>query len=158
MNTVFMGTPDFAVPSLRALIEGGHTVSAVFTQPDKPKGRGMKLTPPPVKEYALSHGIDVYQPQSLKRETETVTPLIKSLAPDCIVVVAYGKLLPPEILEIPRFGCVNVHGSLLPKYRGAAPIQWTPAISCFRPPLRSEPPRPRQSFTTGFPLSEPSFL
>ena len=125
MNTVFMGTPDFAVPSLRALIEGGHTVSAVFTQPDKPKGRGMKLTPPPVKEYALSQGIEVYQPQSLKRETETVTPLIKSLAPDCIVVVAYGKLLPPEILEIPRFGCVNVHGSLLPKYRGAAPIQWT---------------------------------
>ena len=125
MNIVFMGTPDFAVPSLKALIEGGHNVRAVFTQPDKPKGRGMKLTPSPVKEYALSQEIEVYQPQSLKRETETVTPLIKSLEPDCIVVVAYGKLLPSEILEIPRFGCVNVHGSLLPKYRGAAPIQWT---------------------------------
>ena len=125
MNIVFMGTPDFAVPSLKALVEAGHTVRAVFTQPDKPKGRGMKLTPPPVKEYALTQGIEVYQPQSLKRETETVTPLIKCLSPDCIVVVAYGKILPPEVLEIPRFGCVNVHGSLLPKYRGAAPIQWT---------------------------------
>ncbi len=125
MNIVFMGTPDFAVPSLKALLGNGHSVKAVFTQPDKPKGRGMKLTPSPVKEYALSQGIEVYQPQSLKRESETVTPLIKSLEPDCIVVVAYGKLLPPEILEIPRFGCVNVHGSLLPKYRGAAPIQWT---------------------------------
>ena len=109
MNIVFMGTPDFAVPSLKALVEAGHTVSAVFTQPDKPKGRGMKLTPPPVKEYALTQGIEVYQPQSLKRETETVTPLIKGLSPDCIVVVAYGKILPPEVLEIPRFGCVNVH-------------------------------------------------
>ena len=120
-----MGTPDFAVPSLKALVDAGHRISAVFTQPDKPKGRGMKLTPPPVKEFALTQNIGVYQPQSLKRETETVTPLIKSLAPDCIVVVAYGKLLPPEILAIPRLGCVNVHGSLLPKYRGAAPIQHT---------------------------------
>ena len=125
MNIVFMGTPDFAVPTLKAIVDAKHTVSAVFTQPDKPKGRGMKLTPPPVKEFAITHGIDVYQPQSLKRETETVTPLIRSLSPDCIVVVAYGKILPPEILEIPKLGCVNVHGSLLPKYRGAAPIQWT---------------------------------
>lgn len=125
MNIVYMGTPDFAVPSLKALVEAGHRVSAVFTQPDKPKGRGMKLTPSPVKEYALTQGIEVYQPQSLKREIETVVPLIKSLAPDCIVVVAYGKLLPPEVLDIPKLGCVNVHGSLLPKYRGAAPIQWT---------------------------------
>ena len=125
MNIVFMGTPDFAVPSLKALVEAGHAVKAVFTQPDKPKGRGMKLTPSPVKEYALTRGIEVFQPQSLKRETETVTPLIKSFEPDCIVVVAYGKILPPEVLEIPRLGCVNVHGSLLPKYRGAAPIQWT---------------------------------
>lgn len=125
MNIVFMGTPDFAVPSLKAIVEGGHNVSAVFTQTDKPKGRGLKLTPPPVKEYAVSQGIKVYQPTSLKRETETVTPLIKELGPDCIVVVAYGRILPPEILEIPRLGCVNVHGSLLPKYRGAAPIQHT---------------------------------
>lgn len=125
MNIVFMGTPDFAVPTLKALVEAGHAVAGVFTQPDKPKGRGMKLTPPPVKEYAISQGIEVYQPQSLKRELETQLPLIRELQPDCIVVVAYGKLLPPEILAIPRFGCVNVHGSLLPKYRGAAPIQWT---------------------------------
>lgn len=125
MNIVFMGTPDFAVPTLKALVEAGHSVKGVFTQPDKPKGRGMKLTPPPVKEYAVSQGIEVYQPQSLKRELETVLPLIQELRPDCIVVVAYGKLLPPEVLEIPEFGCVNVHGSLLPKYRGAAPIQWT---------------------------------
>lgn len=125
MNIVFMGTPDFAVPTLKALVEAGHAVKGVFTQPDKPKGRGMKLTPPPVKEYALSQGIEVYQPQSLKRELETVLPLIQGLRPDCIVVVAYGKLLLPEVLAIPELGCVNVHGSLLPKYRGAAPIQWT---------------------------------
>ena len=125
MNIVFMGTPDFAVPSLQALIDAGHNVRAVFTQPDKPKGRGMRLTPPPVKELAQKYGIEVFQPQSLKRETETCTPLIRSLSPDVIVVVAYGKLLPPEVLEIPPLGCVNVHGSLLPKYRGAAPIQHT---------------------------------
>ena len=125
MNIVFMGTPDFAVPSLQALIDAGHNVRAVFTQPDKPKGRGMRLTPPPVKELAQKYGIEVFQPQSLKRETETCTPIIRSLSPDVIVVVAYGKLLPPEILEIPPLGCVNVHGSLLPKYRGAAPIQHT---------------------------------
>ena len=125
MNIVFMGTPDFAVPSLQALIDAGHNVRAVFTQPDKPKGRGMRLTPPPVKELAQKYGIEVFQPQSLKRETETCMPIIRSLSPDVIVVVAYGKLLPPEILEIPPLGCVNVHGSLLPKYRGAAPIQHT---------------------------------
>ena len=125
MNIVFMGTPDFAVPSLEAIIAAGHKVSAVFTQSDKPKGRGMKLTPPPVKELALSVGIPVFQPESLKKEVETVAPQIRAMSPDCIVVVAYGKLLPPEILKIPRLGCVNVHGSLLPKYRGAAPIQWT---------------------------------
>ena len=125
MNIVFMGTPDFAVPSLQALIDAGHNVRAVFTQPDKPKGRGMRLTPPPVKELAQKYGIEVFQPQSLKRETETCMPIIRSLSPDVIVVVAYGKLLPPEVLEIPPLGCVNVHGSLLPKYRGAAPIQHT---------------------------------
>ncbi len=125
MNVVFMGTPDFAVPSLEALLASGYKVSAVFTQPDKPKGRGMKLTPPPVKELAEKNGITVYQPASLKRETEVYTPIIRDLCPDFIVVVAYGKLLPPEVLEIPKYGCINVHGSLLPKYRGAAPIQHT---------------------------------
>ncbi len=125
MNIVFMGTPDFAVPTLEKLLESGHKVGAVFTQPDKPKGRGMKLTPPPVKELAEKENIPVYQPQSLKKEAERYSEIIEALHPDCIVVVAYGKLLPPEILKIPRFGCINVHGSLLPKYRGAAPIQWT---------------------------------
>ncbi len=125
MNIVFMGTPDFAAPSLKALLDSGHCVSAAFTQTDKPRGRGMKLVPSPIKELALERGIPVYQPASLKKEVETVAPLIKSLEPDCIVVVAYGKILPPEILSIPKFGCINVHGSLLPKYRGAAPIQRT---------------------------------
>ncbi len=125
MNIIFMGTPDFAIPTLKALYDNGHNVMAVFTQTDKPKGRGMKLTPSPVKEFALAHNTLVYQPESLKRETETYTPIIKDMNPDAIVVVAYGKLLPPEVLEIPKLGCINVHGSLLPKYRGAAPIQWT---------------------------------
>lgn len=125
MKIVFMGTPDFAVPSLEKLIENGYEVSAVFTQTDKPKGRGNKLAFSPVKEFALSHNIRVYQPVSLKKEIEAYVPVIKELAPDAIVVVAYGKILPPEVLSIPRLGCVNVHGSLLPKYRGAAPIQWT---------------------------------
>lgn len=120
-----MGTPDFALPGLEALIREGYTVSAVFTQPDKPKGRGMRLTSPPVKEFALSHNIPVFQPVSLKKETDTYVPVIKSFNPDFIVVIAYGKILPKEILDIPRLGCINVHGSLLPKYRGAAPIQWT---------------------------------
>lgn len=125
MNIVFMGTPDFAAVSLKALIDAGHRIGAVFTQPDKPRGRGMKLTASPVKVLAEANGIPVYQPQSLKKETETVTPLIKGLNPDCIAVVAYGKILPPEILSIPRLGCVNLHGSLLPEFRGAAPIQHT---------------------------------
>ena len=125
MKIVFMGTPDFAVPSLKALYESGEEIAAVFTQTDKPKGRGNKLAFSPVKEFALAHDIKVYQPASLKRETEVYTPIIKELDPDVIVVVAYGKILPPEVLSIPKLGCVNVHGSLLPKYRGAAPIQWT---------------------------------
>lgn len=124
MNVVFMGTPDFAVPTLQALYDGGHNVQAVFTQPDKPKGRGYKLTPPPVKVLALSHDTHVYQPASLKKNGEEYIELLKKLAPDCIVVVAYGKILPQSVLEIPKYGCVNVHGSLLPKYRGAGPIQW----------------------------------
>ena len=125
MNIVFMGTPDFAVPCLQALIDGGHNVQAVFTQPDKPKGRGYKLLPPPVKELAITHNIPVYQPLSLKKGDDAAAAYetLKQLAPDLIVVVAYGKLLPKEILELPKYFCVNVHASLLPKYRGAAPIQ-----------------------------------
>ena len=123
MNLVFMGTPDFAVPALHALIKAGHTVSGVFCQPDRPKGRGHKLTPPPVKEAALTYDIPVYQPDSVK--TPEVLAQLKELNPDCIVVVAYGKLLPQSILTLPRYGCVNIHASLLPNYRGAAPIQWS---------------------------------
>lgn len=126
MNIVFMGTPDFAVPCLDALIKSGENVTAVFTQPDKPKGRGYKLTPPPVKELALRHNIPVYQPVSLKKgeEAEAAVNTLKELSPELIIVVAYGKILPKEILDIPRY-CINVHASLLPKYRGAGPIQWS---------------------------------
>lgn len=120
-----MGTPTFAIPSLEALLKNGHTVSAVFTQTDKPKGRGNKIAFSPVKEYALAHNIPVYQPNSLKKEAEAYLPILKDLNPDMIVVAAYGKILPVEILDLPKYGCINVHGSLLPKYRGAAPIQWT---------------------------------
>ncbi|HEX3039582.1 MAG TPA: methionyl-tRNA formyltransferase [Caproiciproducens sp.] len=122
MRIVFMGTPDFAVPCLQSLIDAGHDVCAAFTQPDKPKGRGYTLTPPPVKELALRHQIQVFQPKTLR--TAEAAETIRRLHPDAIVVVAYGKLLPKEILDIPRLGCINVHASLLPKYRGAAPIQW----------------------------------
>lgn len=127
MNIVFMGTPDFAVPCLKALVESGENVTAVFSQPDKPKGRGYKLTPPPVKEYALSQNIPVYQPVSLKKgdEAEETYETLKQLAPDLIVVVAYGKILPTRILELPKTYCINIHASLLPKYRGAGPIQWS---------------------------------
>lgn len=118
-----MGTPDFAIPALRSLIASEHEVAAVFTQPDKPKGRGMKLTPPPVKELAAENNIEVFQPQSLKKDADEYIAKIREISPDVIVVAAYGKLLPKEVLEIPRYGCVNVHGSLLPRYRGAAPIQ-----------------------------------
>ncbi|MGN0643237.1 MAG: methionyl-tRNA formyltransferase [Huintestinicola sp.] len=126
MNIVFMGTPDFAVPCLKALCESGENVTAVFTQPDKPKGRGYKLTPPPVKEYAVSRNIPVYQPVSLKKgeDAENAYNMLKELAPDLIVVVAYGKLLPKCILDIPKTYCINIHASLLPRYRGAGPIQW----------------------------------
>lgn len=125
MNIIFMGTPDFAVPTLDLIYKSDkHNVQAVFTQPDKPKGRGYKLTPPPVKVLAVEHGTPVYQPQSLKNGGEEYIEIIKNLAPDCIVVAAYGKILPKEVLDIPKYGCVNVHGSLLPKYRGAGPIQW----------------------------------
>lgn len=123
MNIVFMGTPDFAVGTLNALVEQGHTLSDVVTQPDKPKGRGMDMTFSPVKEYALSHGIPVLQPAKVKGNEEFEETL-REFAPDVCVVVAYGKILPASILNIPRLGCVNVHASLLPKYRGSAPIQW----------------------------------
>lgn len=126
MNIVFMGTPDFAVPCLKALIDSGENVQAVFTQPDKPKGRGYKLAPPPVKELALQYKIPVYQPVSLKKgeDAESAINVLHQLKPDLIIVVAYGKILPKEILDIPEY-CINVHASLLPKYRGAGPIQWS---------------------------------
>ncbi|MBE6823826.1 MAG: methionyl-tRNA formyltransferase [Ruminococcaceae bacterium] len=123
MKIVFMGTPDFAVASLEKLIEVGHDVCAVFTQPDKPRGRKMVMTPPDVKVCALSHGLDVYQPKTLKDGKALET--IKELSPDVIVVAAYGKILPKEIIDYPKYGCINIHGSILPKYRGAAPIQWS---------------------------------
>ena len=122
MRIVFMGTPDFAVASLRRLAEEGHDICGVFTQPDKPKNRGMKLMFPPVKEYALTHGMTVYQPLGI-RDGEALA-VLRQLEPELIVVAAYGKILPEEILELPKYGCINVHSSLLPKYRGAAPIQW----------------------------------
>ena len=121
MKIVFMGTPDFAVPSLLRLIEDGHEVLGVFTQPDKPKGRGYILTPPPVKECALQHGIPVFQPESVKNGE--AMPILSDLNPEIIVVAAFGMLLKSDILNFPKYGCINVHGSLLPKYRGAAPIQ-----------------------------------
>lgn len=122
MKIVFMGTPDFAVPPLRALTEAGYEVAAVVTQPDKPKGRGKTLLPTPVKEEALMHEIPVYQPQKVKNNPEFMDTL-KEIAPDIIIVAAFGQLIPKEILELPKFGCINIHASLLPKYRGAAPIQ-----------------------------------
>jgi methionyl-tRNA formyltransferase len=117
-----MGTPEFAVPCLRALINHGYDIPAVFCQPDKPQGRRMQLTPPPVKVCALEHGIPVHQPVSLRNE-ESIE-LLRQLSPQLIVVVAYGKILPQAVLDIPAHGCINVHASLLPRYRGAGPIQW----------------------------------
>ena len=122
MRIVFMGTPDFAVPSLQALIDAGHDVCAVYTQPDKPQGRKQILTAPPVKTLALEHDIPVFQPNTLKNEDEQAR--LRELAPEVIIVVAYGKLLPKAVLDIPPHGCINEHGSLLPRWRGAAPIQW----------------------------------
>lgn len=117
-----MGTPDFAVPSLEMLIKEGYEIKAVVTQPDKPKGRGNKLCAPPVKELALKHGINVLQPNKIK--TDEFVEQIRALKPDLLVTVAYGKILSKELLEVPALGCINVHGSLLPAYRGAAPINW----------------------------------
>lgn len=122
MRILFMGTPDFAVASLRRLVEDGHTLCGVFTQPDKPKNRGHKVAFSPVKEYALTQNIPVYQPQKV-RDGEALR-VVETLAPELIVVAAYGKILPEDILQTPRYGSINVHSSLLPKYRGAAPINW----------------------------------
>ena len=121
MRILFMGTPDFALFSLRALVEAGETVIGVVTQPDKPKGRGYTLTPPPVKMYAEERGLPVYQPKTLRNEE--FAALLAELDPEVIVVVAFGKILPANVLEYPKYGCINVHGSLLPAYRGAAPMQ-----------------------------------
>ena len=123
MKIVFMGTPDFAKESLEAVYNAGHEILAVVTNPDRPKGRGMKLVASPVKEFALEKNLKIYQPEKVKNNVEFIEE-IKRFKPDVICVVAYGKILPKEILEISKFGCINVHGSLLPQYRGAAPIQW----------------------------------
>ena len=123
MKIVFMGTPDFAVPTLEALVQGGHEVLAVVTQPDKPKGRGKAVLMTPVKEKALEYQIPVYQPVRIKKDEEFFE-ILKQLNPEAIVVTAFGQILPERILTLPKYGCFNVHASLLPKYRGAAPIQW----------------------------------
>ncbi len=122
MNVIFMGTPDFAVPSLERLIADGHTVTMVVTQPDKPVGRKQVMTPPAVKACALTHGLPIYQPSSVK--TDEAYEYLRGIQADAVVVVAYGKILPKRILDMTRYGCINVHGSLLPRYRGAAPVQW----------------------------------
>ena len=123
MKIIFMGTPDFAKESLEAVYNAGHEILTVVRNPDKKQGRGMKLKPSPVKEFALEKDLNIMQPEKVRKNEEFINE-IKKINPDVICVVAYGKILPKEILEIPRYGCVNVHGSLLPKYRGAAPIQW----------------------------------
>ena len=125
MKIVFMGTPDFSVPTLQTLQESVHEVQAVFTQPDKPKGRGKKVKPTPVKEQALEYGLPVYQPVSLRsgEDAEQALATLRELNPDLIIVIAYGQILPKEVLELPRYGCINLHASLLPRWRGAAPIQ-----------------------------------
>lgn len=123
MRIVFMGTPDFAVPCLERLIKDGHSILGVFTQPDKPKGRSYVMTPPPVKVCAQEKGAQVFQPATMK--DGSAYEILKKLEPELIVVVAFGKILPKDILDLPKYGCINVHGSLLPKYRGAAPIQWS---------------------------------
>ena len=123
LNIVFMGTPDFAKESLKCLVEANHNILAVVTNPDKPQGRGMKMIGSPVKEYAMKKNLKIYQPIKVRNNEEFINQ-IKELKPDVICVVAYGKILPQELLDIPKLGCINVHGSLLPKYRGAAPIQW----------------------------------
>lgn len=125
MKIVFMGTPDFAVPCLKVLVENGHEIPAVFTQPDRPKGRGYKMIPPPVKKCAEEYSIPVFQPLSLRKgeDAEKSMTALREISPELIIVVAYGQILPKEVLELPKYGCINIHASLLPEYRGAAPIQ-----------------------------------
>ena len=123
MKLVFCGTPEFAVPSLQALVDAGHEVALVLTQPDRPAGRKLELHVPPVKQLALSLGLPILQPERIKANSE-LRALLEQIAPDAIIVVAYGRIIPQWMLDLPRFGNINVHGSLLPKYRGAAPIQW----------------------------------
>ena len=122
MKVIFMGTPDFAVNTLEKIIEAGHEVMLVVTQPDKPKGRGNTMQFPPVKECAVSHGLEVFQPVKIREDASV--EYLKKFAPDIIIVAAFGQILPKSILDLPKYGCINVHASLLPKYRGAAPIQW----------------------------------
>lgn len=128
MRIVFMGTPEFAVPCLQKLIDLGHDVTGVFTQPDKPQGRKMILTPPPVKQLAVENGITVYQPTKMK--DGTALKMLEEANPELVIVVAYGKILPKEILDYPEYGCINIHASLLPELRGAAPIQWSVINGC----------------------------
>ena len=123
MKIIFMGTPDFAEESLKSIYEAGHEIVGVVTNPDKPKGRGMKMIPSPVKEFAIEENLKIFQPEKVKNNEEFINEL-KALQPDVICVVAYGKILPKEILDIPPYGCINVHASLLPQYRGATPVQW----------------------------------
>ena len=123
MKIIIMGTPDFAVGTLEALITGGYEIALVVTQPDKPQGRKMELTPPPVKVCALQHGLEVYQPTRVREQSSM--EYLKKYEPDMIVVAAFGQILPKELLELPKYGCINVHASLLPNYRGSAPIQWS---------------------------------
>ncbi|MFN7920307.1 MAG: methionyl-tRNA formyltransferase [Bryobacteraceae bacterium] len=122
MKAVYLGTPEFAVPTLERMVSAGHEVVAVFTQPDRPKGRGQELAPPPVKEAALRLGIAVHQPERIRRPEQV--ELLRTIAPEVMVVVGYGQIIPQSIIDIPKHGIINVHASLLPKYRGAAPIQW----------------------------------
>lgn len=123
MKIVYMGTPDFAVYGLKAIVEAGHEVAAVITQPDKAKGRSKALVPTPVKKQAMEYDIPVYQPEKVREDN--VVDMLKKIAPEVIVVAAYGQILPESILSIPPYGCINIHASLLPKYRGAAPIEWS---------------------------------
>lgn len=123
LKILFMGTPDFAKESLESIFDAGHNIIGVVTNPDKPKGRGLKMVASPVKEFALEKNLKIYQPVKVRNNEEFINE-IKDLKPDVICVVAYGKILPKDILKIPKYGCINVHASLLPKYRGAAPIQW----------------------------------
>jgi methionyl-tRNA formyltransferase len=123
MKLVFCGTPQFAVPSLLAMIDAGHEIALTLTQPDRPSGRGMQMTPPPVKQMAEAAGLEVLQPEKIKNNQE-LRERLTAIAPDAIIVVAYGRIIPKWMLDLPRLGNINVHGSLLPKYRGAAPIQW----------------------------------